>query len=378
LAEQLLLRYRRETGRLPENIAILVYATDTMRTTGDDIAEILYLLGIRPVWLGNSDRVIGLEIIPLPELRRPRIDVTLRITGLFRDTFPNLIDRIEDAVIMAASLDEPPEENFIKKHIDADVKELIRNGVEKRRAFERASLRIFGDPPGVYGAGVAELVGAKKWKTRTDLADVYTAWGCHGYGKKIHGEKQYDDFSRRLSKTDVSVKNEPSVENDMLGSDDFYNYFGGLVSAVSSHAGEMKPSFIPNSADKERPELFSLHEEASRIMRARINNPRWIAGLKQHGYKGAQDISEMVDIVFGWDATTSVIDDWMYDAIASRYVFDEKNAAWIRETNPWAMQNISERLLEAVNRGMWNASDEAVEKLRSVYMEVEGEIEGLN
>ncbi|MDR2742225.1 MAG: cobaltochelatase subunit CobN [Treponema sp.] len=378
LGEDLLLRYRRETGGLPESIAILVYATDTMRTTGDDIAEILYLLGIRPLWLGNSSRVIGLEAIPLSELGRPRIDVTLRITGLFRDTFPNLIERIEDALIMVASLEESPKENFIKKHIETETMELIRSGVEKERALERASLRIFGDPPGVYGAGVAELVSAKKWKTQADLAGVYTAWGCHGYGKKLHGEKHYDDFSRRLSKTDVSVKNEPSVENDMMGSDDFYNYFGGLVSAVSSHAGEMKAAFIPNAADRERPELFSLHEEASRIMRARINNPRWIAGLKQHGYKGAQDISEMVDIVFGWDATTSVIDDWMYDAIASRYVFDEENAAWIRDHNPWAMQNISERLLEAVNRGMWNASKETVEKLRSLYLEVEGEIEALN
>jgi cobaltochelatase CobN len=378
LGDDLLLRYRREEGRLPESIAILVYATDTMRTTGDDIAEILYLLGIRPLWLGGSGRVIGLEAIPLPELRRPRIDVTLRITGLFRDTFPNLIERIEDAVIMAASLDESPEENYIKKHIETETMALIQSGVERERAFERASLRIFGVPPGVYGAGVAELVSAKKWKTQADLAGIYTAWGCHGYGKKLHGEKHYDDFSRRLSKTDVSVKNEPTVENDMMGSDDFYNYFGGLVSAVSSHAGKMKASFIPNSADRERPELFSLHEEASRIMRARINNPRWIAGLKQHGYKGAQDISEMVDIVFGWDATTSVIDDWMYDAIAGRYVFDEENAAWIREHNPWAMQNISERLLEAVNRGMWNASKETVEKLRSIYMEIEGEIEDLN
>jgi cobaltochelatase CobN len=378
LGDELLSRYRRENGQVPESVAILVYATDTMRTTGDDIAEILYLLGIRPVWLGSSGRVIGLEAIPQSELGRPRIDVTLRITGLFRDTFPNLIERIENAVIMAASLDEPPEENYIKKHIETETMELIRSGVKRELALERASLRIFGDPPGVYGTGVAELVNAKKWKTPADLAGIYTAWGCHGYGKKIHGEKHYDDFSRRLSKTDVSVKNEPTVENDMMGSDDFYNYFGGLVSAVSSHAGKMKAAFIPNSADRERPELFSLHEEASRIMRARINNPRWIEGLKRHGYKGAQDIAEMVDIVFGWDATTSVIDDWMYDAIAGRYVFDEKNAAWIREHNLWAMQNISERLLEAVNRGMWNASKETVEKLRSIYMEVEGEIEDLN
>jgi cobaltochelatase CobN len=256
--------------------------------------------------------------------------------------------------------------------------ELIRNGMEKEKAFERASLRIFGDPPGVYGAGVAELVGSKKWKTQADLTEAYIAWGCHGYGKKFHGEKLYDDFSRRLSKTDVSVKNEPTVEMDIFGCDDYYNYFGGLVSAVSSRAGGRKAAFIPSAADREKPELFSLHEEIARIMRARINNPRWIAGLKQHGYKGGQDISEMVDIVFGWDAVASVIDGWMYGAIANRYVFDGENAAWIGEHNPWALHSISERLLEAVNRGMWDAPEETVEKLRSVYMETEGSIEDLN
>jgi cobaltochelatase CobN len=177
---------------------------------------------------------------------------------------------------------------------------------------------------------------------------------------------------------DVSVKNEPSIEHDMLGSDDFYNYFGGLVSAVTTHSGGQKPSFIPYSANKERPETFSLHEEASKVMRARINNPKWIAGLKQHGYKGAQDISEMTDIVFGWDATTGLIDDWMYKAIADRYAFNEENAAWIRSVNIYAMQNITERLLEAISRGMWNASPEDAERLRAIYMAVEGDIEGLN
>jgi cobaltochelatase CobN len=378
LGRQLLERYLKDEGRLPEHIAILVYATDTMRTNGDDIAEILYLLGLRPQWLGNSDRVIGFEPIPLEELARPRIDVTLRITGLLRDTFPNLIERIEDAVNFVASLAEPSDMNYVKKHIEKDAADLIAAGVERDAAYQRAGLRIFGDPPGTYGAGVAELVEAKKWESTEDLGKIYTFWGGHGYGKKLHGENFTEDFARRLSSVDVSVKNESSIEHDMLGSDDFYNYFGGLVSAVRTHSGEQRRAFIPNSANKERTEIFSLHEEASKVMRARINNPKWIAGLKQHGYKGAQDISEMTDIVFGWDATTGVIDDWMYKAIADRYAFNEENAAWIRSVNIYAMQNIAERLLEAISRGMWNASTEDSERLRAIYMDVEGDIEGLN
>ncbi len=375
LADQLLERYQKEQGKYPENIALLVYATEAMRTTGDDIAEILYLLGLRPLWLGGSDRVIGFEPIDLETLGRPRIDVTLRITGLFRDTFPNLIERIEDAVNFVAALEEPPEQNYIRKHIDRDMQELLHSGMDREQAFERASLRIFGDPPGSHGAGVKELVYAKKWETREDLGRVFTVWGCHAYGRNLHGEKRYDDFARRLAQTDVSVKNESNIESDMLGSDDFYNYFGGLVGAVATHSGEKKPSFIPSTANKEHLELFSLHEESSKVMRARINNPKWIESLKPHGYKGAQEVSSMVDIVFGWDATTDVIDDWMYSAIAKRYAFDEENAGWIRSVNLYAMQNIAERLLEAQARGMWNATEEELEQLREIYLEVEGDIE---
>ena len=378
LGEQLLERYLREEGRFPENIAILVYATEAMRTTGDDIAEILWLLGLRPVWLGASDRVIGVEVIPIEELGRPRIDVTLRITGLFRDTFPNLIEIVEDAINRVAALDESPEHNYIKKHINEDVQMLMEAGVQREEAFERASLRIFGDPPGTHGAGVKELVYAQKWEQREDLGRVFTTWGCHVYGKNFHGKKCYDDFARRLRATDLSVKNESNIENDMLGSDDFYNYFGGLVSAVATHSEVMKPSYIPNTANKEHLELFSLHEEASKIMRARINNPKWIEGLKQHGYKGAQEISAMVDIVFGWDATTGVIDDWMYSAIAKRYAFDKQNADWIKEVNLYAMQNITERLLEAIKRNMWNASQEEIDGLMAIYLTTEGDIEGMH
>lgn len=376
LGDQLLERYRKDEGRLPESIAILVYATEAMRTTGDDIAEIMYLLGLKPVWLGGSDRVIGMEVIPLEELGRPRIDVTLRITGLLRDTFPNLIERIEDAVNLVAALDEPHEMNWVKKHIDLELEELMRAGETREQAFEHASLRIFGCPPGTYGAGVKELVYAKKWNDVTDLGNVFTSWGCHAYGRKYHGEKRPQDFSRRLARTDAAVKNESQIEHDMLGSDDFYNYFGGLIAAITTHSGSQKPSYIPNTANRDHLDILSLHEEASKVMRARVNNPRWIEGLKQHGYKGAQEVSAMVDIVFGWDATTDVIDDWMYKKIADRYAFNAENASWIRSVNLYAMQNIAERLLEAVERGMWNASDEDIEKLRDLYMDVEGDIEG--
>jgi cobaltochelatase CobN len=375
LSNQLLERYLKEEGDYPESVSILVYATESMRTYGDDIAETFYLLGTRPVWLGNTDRIIDVEVIPMEELKRPRIDVTLRITGLFRDAFPNLIERVEDAVNLVAALDEPDEINFIKKHVNEEVKELIEQGMEVEEAHKQSVLRVFGDPPGAYGAGTKNVVESQKWSDVTDLGKVYTTWGCHAYGKNIHGDKLPEVFSKRMSKVKVAVKNESTRETDMLDSDDFYNYFGGMVAAITTHSGSQKPAYVPSTSDTDHIETLSLHEEASRVMRARVNNPKWIEGIKKHGYRGAKQISAMTDITFGWDATTNVIDDWMYNCIAERYVFDEETAKWMEEVNPWALQNVAERLLEANQRGMWKASEEYVEQLQQVFMDMEGKLE---
>lgn len=375
LANQLLERYLKDEGKYPESVSILVYATEAMRTYGDDISETFYLIGVRPVWLGNTDRVIGIEAIPMEELGRPRIDVTLRITGLFRDAFPNLIERVEDAVNLVASLDESEDINFIKKHVDEEVAELVKQGVDLEQAYEHSLIRVFGDAPGAYGAGTKNVVESKKWNDVTDLGKVYTTWGCHAYGKKLHGEKLPEVFALRMKKVNVAVKNESTREFDMLDSDDFYNYFGGMVAAITTHSGSQKPAYVPSTSDTDHIETLTLHEEASRVMRARVNNPKWIEGLKKHGYRGAKQVSAMVDIAFGWDATTNVIDDWMYDCIAQRYAFDKENADWMREVNPWALHNVTERLLEAHQRGMWNASEESIDKLKKIYLEMEGNLE---
>lgn len=376
LAQQLLAAHQAENGQLPESVAIVVYSGETMKTNGDDVAETLYLYGIRPVWLGETDRVIGLEVIPMEELGRPRIDVTLRITGLFRDTFPNLIDLVDEAVNLAASLEEPPEQNFIKKHVDRDVMEFMQSGLDREQAFERASIRIFGCPPGTYGAGVDILVNSRQWQTSDDLGQAYITWSGHGYSRKRHGDKLQALFAHRLSTCDVTVKNISSCESDMLDSDDFYNYHGGLISAVKSQRGQAPSSYSTNSADVSHVVTKSVQQETARILRARINNPKWIEGLKQHGFKGAQEFSAMVDILFGWDATSGVVEDYMYDSVFETYLHDPDLRDWIRQANPWALHAMSERLLEAVQRGMWNADDDKVEQLQQIYLEMEGAFEG--
>lgn len=375
LGDRLIERYIKDEGVFPETVVIVVYAGETMKTSGDDIAEILYLMGIKPKWIENSDKVVDLEIIPLDQLKRPRIDVTLRISGLFRDTFPNLIELVEDAVNRVAGLDESDEDNYIKRNFNREIKELVQQGVSVETAQEEAGMRIFSDPPGTYGAGVEMLINSKNWDDYTDLGNNYVFWGGYAYGKDNHGVKVTETFSRRLSTAQITIKNESSMEIDMLESDDFYNYHGGLIAAIRTKSGEKPRSYCGDSSDPTRVQLSDVREQSAKIMRSRILNPRWFDGLTKHGYKGAQEISGMVDFVFGWDATSDIIEDWMYEKISENYLFNEERREWIKSVNPWAIQNMVERLLEANQRGMWNAKEESIEKLRGLYLSIEGDME---
>lgn len=376
LADQLIEAYRQENGEIPENIAIVVYAGENMKTNGDDISEILYLYGIRPVWLGASDRVIGLEVIPVEELGRPRIDATLRITGLFRDTFPNLIELVDEAVNLAASQEEADEHNFIRKHIREDISEFMQQGMNWEQAQEQAAIRIFGCPPGTYGAGVDIMVNSRKWETPDDLGDAYLTWSGHAYSRKRHGENMRELFAHRLSGCDATVQNISSCETDILDDDDFYNYHGGLISAVKkSGRGRRPSSYSTNTADTSHIKTSDVHTDIARVMRAKVNNPRWIQGMKQHGFRGAQEFSAMIDYMFGWDATSDVIDDYMYDSVFETYFNDRELREWIEQENPYALHAMSERLLEAIQRNMWNASEDKRELLTQIYLEMEGTLE---
>ncbi|MCL2045375.1 MAG: cobaltochelatase subunit CobN [Oscillospiraceae bacterium] len=377
-ANQMLERELEASGEYPHSVATVIYGGNTLKTSGEDLAEALYLMGARPVWLGNTDRVIGMEVIPLEELGRPRIDVVLRITGLFRDMFPNMIERLEDAVNMVAALDESYEDNYVRKHIEEEIVRMIAEGAEREQAFERASVRIFGCPPGGYGAGVDTLIYSKKWDTVEDLGNIYIRWSAHAYGKKLHGELLQDELRAALSRSTVTINNISSVEMDMFDTDDDFLYHGGLIAAIRSSSGEKPNSYSSDSSDLDHIETVTLQEETARVMRARINNPIWREGLMRHGYKGAQEVSAMVDYVFGWDATADNIEDWMYDEITKNFVLDQKIRDWINDVNPWAMYAITARLLEAVQRNMWNIDEEMLSQLKEIFMEAEGELEGRN
>jgi cobaltochelatase CobN len=368
LADDLLGRYLDEEGRYPETVGIVVWGTAAMRTQGDDVAEILALLGVRPTWNEESLRVTGLEVMPLEELGRPRIDVTVRISGFFRDAFPNLISLMDDAVRAVAALDEPEDMNFVKKHAEKE----RDSGADERRS----TTRIFGSKPGAYGAGLLPLIDARNWRDDEDLAEVYAVWGGYAYGKNLNGVEAREALAANLKRTEVAVKNVDNREHDLFDSDDYFQYHGGMIAAVRALTGRDPKSFIGDSADPSRPRTRSLSEEARRVFRSRVANPKWVEAMQRHGYKGAFELSATVDYLFGYDATAGVVEDWMYRDVTRRYVLEEEVRDFMQESNPWALRAISERLLEAAQRGLWSEPDpEVLDALKAAYLENEGILE---
>jgi len=375
LGDVLLERYLKDEGKYPESVGIVIWATDTMKTKGDDIAEILYLMGVRPVWERSSGRVIGVQVIPLEELKRPRIDVTVRMSGLFRDTFPNVVHLLDDAVRLTAQLKEPPEQNFIAKHVEIEVAEQTAKGADSATAYEEALYRVFGDRPGAYGCGVSEAIDSKNWKEQKDLSDIYVNWGSYAYTRKTYGRQVPEQFERRLSKINVTVKNQDSREYDILDGDDWYDAHGGMINAVKIIGGKAPRSYCGDSSEPQRVKVRSTAEETCHVFRSRLLNPKYIESMKKHGYQGAADLSRTLDFVLGWDATVEVVEDWMYEDLAKKYVLDKAMQEWLKDVNPYALQNMLERLLEAIERNMWQASQEMKNELQSLYLSVEGLLE---
>ncbi|MCW2567015.1 MAG: cobN [Mycobacterium sp.] len=368
LAESLAQRHLADTGEYPRSVGLTVWGTSAMRTQGDDIAEVLALLGCRPVWDDASRRVTGYEIIPLAELGRPRIDVTVRISGFFRDAFAHVVAMMDDAIAAVAALDEPAEHNYVAAHYRAD---LAEHGDARR-----ASTRIFGSKPGAYGAGLLPLVDARNWRTDADLAEVYAVWGGYAYGRGLDGREARGDMETAFRRIQVAAKNVDTREHDLVDSDDYFQYHGGMVATVRALTGASPAAYVGDSAVPSAVKTRTLAEETKRVFRARVVNPRWIAAMQRHGYKGAFEMAATVDYLFGYDATAGVVDDWMYANLAEAYVFDPEVRAFMEKSNPWALRGISERLLEAAERGLWAEPDaDVLDRLRTTYLELEGDLE---
>ncbi|MFZ5846122.1 MAG: cobaltochelatase subunit CobN, partial [Actinomycetota bacterium] len=368
MADSLVQKYLEETGTYPTSVGLSVWGTSAMRTSGDDVAEVLALLGVRPEWDAESRRVRELVVVPLEELGRPRIDVTVRISGFFRDAFPHVVAMLDDAVRMVADLDEPAEANYVRANYAAD---LAEHGDARR-----ARTRIFGSKPGSYGAGILQVIESGTWRDDNDLAEVYTAWGGFAYGRDLDGAPAADDMRANYRRIKVAAKNVDSAEHDIADSDDYFQYHGGMVATVRALTGADPKAYVGDSTSPDAIRTRTLSEETARVFRARVVNPRWIAAMQRHGYKGAFELAATIDYLFGFDATAGVVHDWMYDKLAQEYVLDETNQEFLRRSNPWALRGIVERLHEAAERGLWAEPDaEILAAMQQVYLEVEGDLE---
>ncbi len=375
-AEVLIERYTQENGEYPKNLAISIWGTSTMRTGGDDIAQVLALLGVRPLWDGSSRRVVGYEILSPSVLERPRVDVTVRISGFFRDSFPNLINLLYNAINEVSSLNEASEINPLAAQVSSEQSFWLEQGLTKEQAKQRSGYRIFGSKPGAYGAGLQGLIDAQNWKDDADLAQAYLNWSSYAYDNLAQGIAVPEVFKKRLSELQIVLHNQDNREHDLLDSDDYYQFQGGLTVAVRALTGKNPTVYLGDNSVPANPKVRLLTEEIARVYRSRVVNPKWIAGVMRHGYKGAFEMAATVDYLFAYDATANCVEDFMYQGVAEAYIFEEKVQQFVEQKNPWALRDMAERLLEANQRGLWTQVDaETIEKLRTIVHQAEGAIE---
>ncbi|MDN8045532.1 cobaltochelatase subunit CobN, partial [Burkholderia vietnamiensis] len=375
-AQQLIERHLQDHGDYPRAVGLSVWGTATMRTGGDDIAQAFALLGVRPKWAHGSHRVTDFEILPIEIFDRPRIDVTLRVSGFFRDAFPNLMHLFDAAVQAVAALDEPEALNPVRARIERERASWIARGVAPDEARRRAGWRVFGARPGSYGAGLQDLIDRRGWQSDADLADAYRRWGGHAYAQNSAGDAASDVFGERLATIDAVVQNQDSREHDILDSNDYYQFQGGMTAAVRHLSGQQPSVYHGDHANPAAPTMRTLREEIARVIRSRVVNPKWLDGVKRHGYKGAAEMAATVDYLYGYDATARVLSDHQYALVADAYLFDDDTRAFLQRHNPHALHGICERFVEAMQRGLWQQPGDYRERIEAVWLDSEQLQEG--
>ncbi|WP_122579952.1 cobaltochelatase subunit CobN, partial [Pseudomonas viridiflava] len=370
-ANLLLERHLQDHGDHLRQLGLSVWGTATMRTGGDDIAQAMALMGVRPVWATGSQRVDDFEILPISLLDRPRVDVTLRVSGFFRDAFANLIRLFDAAVQAVAALDEPDDLNPIAARVREERASFIAEGLSEDEAARQAGWRIFGAKPGAYGAGVQGAIDGRLWQSREDLAEVYLNWGGYAYGGSDEGTPARQRFAQRLSQVQAVVQNQDNREHDLLDSNDYYQFQGGMLAAAETLSGQKTASYHGDHSQPDLPKIRTLKEELNRVIRSRAANPKWIDGVKRHGYKGAFEMAATVDFLFAFDATTELIDDHQYALLADAYLLDPSTREFIEQHNPDALRDMTERMLEAQQRGLWQEPGDYQQALEDLLLDIE-------
>ncbi|RIX99087.1 cobaltochelatase subunit CobN [Aureimonas flava] len=353
-AELLVARHLQDQGEWLRAAGLTCWGTANMRTGGDDIAQGLALIGARPTWDRASGRVTGFEIVPPAVLGRPRVDVTLRVSGFFRDAFPEQIALFDRAVRAVGALEEDEDDNPIAARMAREARALEDAGLDAGAARRRAGFRVFGSKPGAYGAGLQALIDEGGWETRADLAESFLHWSAYAYGADAEGLPERAAFEVRLGQMEAVIQNQDNREHDLLDSDDYYQFQGGMSAAVQHLSGQAPRAYHTDHSRPERPVIRTLDEEIARVVRARAVNPKWIAGVMRHGYKGAFEMAATVDYLFAFAATTDAVADRHFDLVHAAYLEDRRVVAFLEHNNPAALAEMKARFAEAVARGLWH------------------------
>jgi len=360
-ASALLDRYVQDHGNWPRAMVLSAWGTSNMRTGGDDIAQALALMGVQPSWDKSSRRVTGFEIIPLAVLGRPRVDISIRCSGFFRDAFPAQMSLIDRAVQAVAACDEPDDMNPLAATARAEAASLEKQGLSPKDAQRHSTMRIFSAKPGAYGAGLQTLIDEGIWSDRGDFAEAFLTWSSYAYGEALAGVDARQMLETRLRGAQAVLHNQDNREHDILDSDDYYQFAGGLSAAVAHLSGCDVPVYHNDHSLPERPVIRSLAEEISRVVRGRASNPKWIAGAMRHGYKGAFEMATTVDYLFAFAATTRMVEPHHFAALYEAYIEDESVRAFLEQANDAAYGDMLARFAEAIQRGLWTPRRNSVQ-----------------
>lgn len=352
-ASMLIDRYVQDNGNYPEAMVVSAWGTANMRTGGDDIAQALALMGVQPKWDGASRRVTGFDILPLSVLGRPRVDITIRASGFFRDAFPSQIALVDKVARAVGALDEPSDQNPIAARMKSETAALIAQGVDAETAQLKAGFRVFSAKPGAYGAGLQALIDEGIWTDRSDFADAFLTWSSYAYAEGAEGVDDRAGLERRLKSADGIIHNQDNREHDILDSDDYYQFAGGLSAAAADLKGEDVPVYMGDHSLAEMPKIRSLGEEIARVVRGRASNPKWINGVMRHGYKGAFEIAATLDYLFAFAATTRQVPSHLFDQVFEAWIEDREVYDFLEDANPHALEDMLDRFQEAMDRALW-------------------------
>jgi magnesium chelatase subunit H len=373
VVNMLLERHRAEHGRFPRTMALVLWGLDNIKTQGEGVAQALWLLGVRPV-RDSLNRVAGVEPIPLERLGRPRVDVVMTVSGIFRDLFGATMMLLDKAVRCVAELDEPAESNSVR----ANIAERIE---AEGCTFDEAALRVFSNAPGSYGTNVNFMVMDSQWESADALGDLFVTRKCFAYGRdregrSLEGREARGALSLALARVEATYQNIDSFEIGITDVDHYFEYLGGVSKAVEQHA-QARPAIYLSDALSRDARVRSLEEMVRLETRAKTLNPKWYEGMLRHGFRGVAEIESHVTNTFGWSATTDAVDDWVYEEVARTYVLDAEMLGRLSSLNPHSARSLVARLLEAEGRGFWEAEASTIERLRDIFSGLEDRIEGV-